>query len=136
MNDRVSKKVVIEKLESKNSKHVGEVMVAATEKFPGKKHTCTVDNGKEFAAHEEFTDATGIPIYFCNPRTPEQRGSNENTNGLIRQFLPKGTDFTLVTRVQLKKIEYKLNSRPRKSLGYLSPLEAEAGGKIQFYFFS
>lgn len=136
MNDRVSKKVVIEKLESKSSEHVGAVMIAATKKFAGIKHTCTVDNGKEFAAHEDFTDATGIPVYFCNPRTPEQRGSNENTNGLIRQYLPKGTDFNSVTRIRLKKIEYKLNSRPRKSLAYLSPLEAETGGTIQFYFFS
>jgi IS30 family transposase len=136
MNDRVSKKVVIEKLESKNSEHVGAVMITATEKFPGKKHTCTLDNGKEFAAHEDFTDATGIPVYFCHPRTPEQRGSNENTNGLIRQYLPKGTDFTEVTQIQLKKIEYKLNSRPRQGLAYLSPLEAEAGGEIQFYFFN
>jgi IS30 family transposase len=136
LNDRVSKKVAIEKLESKNSEHVGAIMIAATKKFPGKKYTCTLDNGKEFAAHEDFTDATGIPVYFCHPRTPEQRGSNENTNGLIRQYLPKGTDFTSVTRVRLKKIEYKLNSRPRKSLAYLSPLEAEAGGEIQFYFFN
>jgi len=136
MNDRVSKKVAIEKLQSKNSTHVCKVMIKATKKFPGKKHTCTLDNGKEFAGHEEFTDETNIPVYFCHTRTPEERGSNENMNGLIRQYLPKGTDFTKVTRIQLRKIEYKLNSRPRPSLGYLTPLEAESGGKIQFHFFS
>jgi IS30 family transposase len=136
LNDRVTKKVAIEKLESKNSEHVCEVMIGATVKFPGKKHTCTLDNGKEFAGHEDFTEATGIKVYFCKPRAPEERGSNENTNGLIRQFLPKGTDLSKVTRTQLRKIEYKLNSRPRKSLNFLTPLEAESKAKLQFYFFS
>lgn len=136
LNDRVTKKVVIEKLESKKSEHVCEVMIEATTKFPGKKHTCTVDNGKEFAGHEDFTEATGIKVYFCHPRAPEERGSNENTNGLIRQFLPKGTDLSKVTRTTIRKIEYKLNSRPRKTLNFLTPLEAESKGKIQFHFFN
>jgi IS30 family transposase len=136
LNDRVTKKVAIEKLQSKHSDHVSKVMVEAVTKFPGKKHTCTLDNGKEFAGHEDFTDATGIKVYFCKPRAPEERGSNENTNGLIRQFLPKGTDLSKVTRARLRKIEYKLNSRPRKSLNFLTPLEAESKAKLQFYFFS
>ena len=136
LNDRVTKKVAIEKLDSKHSEHVCEVMIEATSKFPGKKHTCTLDNGKEFAGHEDFSEATGIKVYFCKPRAPEERGSNENTNGLIRQFLPKGTDLTKVSRTQLRKIEYKLNSRPRKSLNFLTPLEAESKAKVQFYFFS
>ena len=136
LNDRVTKKVAIEKLASKNSEHVSEVMIEASNKFPGKKHTCTVDNGKEFAGHEDFTEATGIKVYFCHPRTPEERGSNENTNGLIRQYLPKGTDLSQVTRTTLKKIEYRLNSRPRQSLNFLTPLEAESKGSIQFHFFN
>lgn len=136
LNDRVTKKVAIEKLETKNSEHVCEVMIRSSRKFMGKKHTCTLDNGREFAGHEDFTDATGIKVYFCHPRTPEERGSNENTNGLIRQFLPKGTDLSLVTRSLLRKIEYKLNSRPRRSLNFLSPNEAESKGKLQFYFFN
>ena len=136
LNDRVTKKVALEKLESKNSEHVCEVMVDATKKFPGRKYTCTVDNGKEFAGHEDFTEATGIKVYFCHPRTPEERGSNENTNGLIRQFLPKGTNLSKVTKARLRRIEYKLNSRPRRSLNFLTPLEAESNRKVQFHFFS
>ena len=136
LNDRVTKKVALDKLDSKHAGHVCEVMIGATKKFPGKKHTCTVDNGKEFAEHEDFTEATGIKVYFCKPRAPEERGSNENTNGLIRQFLPKGTDLSKVSRARLRKIEYKLNSRPRKSLNFLTPLEAESKAKIQFYFFN
>ena len=136
LNDRVTKKVSLDKLDNKKANHVSGIMIEASRKFPGKKHTCTLDNGREFAGHEDFTEATGIKVYFCHPRTPEERGSNENTNGLIRQFLPKGMDLSAVTRTTLKKIEYRLNARPRKSLKYLTPIEAESKGKIQFNFFS
>ena len=136
MNDRVTKKVSITKLKNKTADHVCENMIKATEMFPGKNHTCTLDNGTEFAGHEDFTDVTGIKVFFCHPRTPEERGSNENTNGLIRQYLPKGTDLSQVSKVRVRFIEYSLNSRPRKSLNFLTPLEAESKGKIQFHFFS
>lgn len=136
MNDRVTKKVSIDKLMSKNSEEVCKVMIKATEKFEGEKHTCTVDNGKEFAGHEDFTDATGVKVYFCHPRRPEERGSNENTNGLIRQYIPKGTNITEISKARIKFIERSLNSRPRKNLNFLTPLEAESKGKVQFYFFS
>jgi len=136
LNDRVTKKVSINKLESKSSDHVCEEMIKATLKFEGKKHTCTLDNGTEFAGHEDFTDATGVKVFFCHPRTPEERGSNENTNGLIRQYIPKGTDISLVSKIRIKKIEYSLNSRPRQRLNFLTPIEAESRGKIKFYFFS
>lgn len=136
MNDRVTKKVSIDKLKSKNSEHVCEVMVDATKKFKGKKHTCTLDNGKEFAGHEDFTELTGVKVYFCKVRSPEERGSNENMNGLIRQYVPKGTDITQVSKLRVKFIERSLNSRPRKSLNFLTPLEAESKGEIKFNFFS
>jgi IS30 family transposase len=136
MNDRVTKKVSIDKLKSKKSDEVSEAMIHATEKFDGVKHTCTLDNGKEFAGHEDFTDVTGIKVYFCRPSSPEERGANENTNGLIRQYIPKGSDITKVTKTRIKFIERSLNSRPRKTLNFLTPIEAESDGKVQFNFFS
>jgi IS30 family transposase len=85
--------------------------------------TLTWDNGKEMARHQRITDATGIQVYFADPYAPWQRGTNENTNGLLREYLPKGTDLRQHTPAQLQAIQDELNDRPRKRLGYRTPRE-------------
>ena len=83
----------------------------------------TWDRGLEMAKHKEFTVATDVQVYFCDPQSPWQRGSNENTNLLLRQYFPKGTDLSPISQAQLDQVSLRLNQRPRKTLGFQTPAD-------------
>jgi IS30 family transposase len=123
--ERASRFVLLLHLPSGRDAHlVEQAMRQAIGTLPAElARTITWDQGKEMAYHADFTIATGIPVYFCDPHKPWQRGSNENTNGLLRQYLPKGTDLSVHTAADITRIACSLNGRPRKTLGYMTPSE-------------
>lgn len=122
--ERKSRYTLIVKLKARNSKEVAKMFSKILNKLnPLFKKSMTYDNGIEMARHKEITSKTGMKIYFAHPYSSWERGTNENTNGLIRRYLPKGTDFNLINKKQLMIIQEKLNNRPRKIIGFKTPKE-------------
>jgi len=121
--DRTSKFTLMRLLPTKEAKGVTQAMIELLRPVKNVIHTITSDNGKEFALHQEVSSSLDIDFYFCDPYSSWQRGLNENTNGLIRRYLPKKTDFTTVSDKEIIQIQNDLNNRPRKALGYDTPAE-------------
>ena len=112
------------KVPSKETATVVDALRKHVRKLPQQlRRSLTWDRGKEMAAHKRFTIATDVQVYFCDPRSPWQRGSNENTNGLLRQYFPRGTDLSGYSQAYLNSIASRLNQRPRKTLGFETPAD-------------
>ena len=122
-NDRASGISWIALLEGKDSKALADKAAEMLMPFKGLLHTITSDNGKEFAEHKAIAKSLAVDYYFAHPYHSWKRGANENMNGLIRQYLPKGTPFDGLDDNEIKRIRDKLNNRPRKKLGFLTPIE-------------
>jgi IS30 family transposase len=123
INDRVSGFVLIEKLNGKDANELALKAIEILTPFKQWVKTITADNGKEFAYHETISNQLDLDFYFARPYHSWERGSNENTNGLIRQYFVKGCSFENITNQQVEYVQHKLNNRPRKRLGFLTPNE-------------
>ena len=122
--ERTSRYVMLARVDGKDTQTVVNALIKHAQKLPHELYqSLTWDRGKEMADHQRFTLATDIKVYFCDPRSPWQRGSNENTNGLLRQYLPKGIDLSAYSQAKLNAIARRLNERPRKTLNYETPAE-------------
>ena len=122
--ERKSRCILARKIENKTAAVTTDAIVSLFEDMPSRVlKTLTLDNGKEFARHEEIAALTGADVYFAHPGHPGERGTNENTNGLIREYLPKGLDFREVLDDDVQDAVAKLNNRPRKCLGFRTPFE-------------
>ena len=122
--ERHTRYVMLVKLNGKDTETVINALIKQAHKLPGELYkSLTWDRGKEMADHRRFTLATNVDVYFCDPQTPWQRGSNENTNGLLRQYFPKGTDLSVHSQAKLNAVARQLNERPRKTLDFHTPAE-------------
>jgi len=122
--ERHTRYVMLVRVKGKDTETVISALIKHAHKLPTELYkSLTWDRGSEMAAHQRFTLATNIDVYFCDPQSPWQRGSNENTNGLLRQYFPKGTDLSDHSQATLNRVARQLNERPRKTLGYETPAE-------------
>ncbi len=125
--ERTTRTVILVPLKSKKALDVRKAFAKEIKKLPKEMRlTLTYDQGREMAQHKLFTKETEMQVYFAHPQSPWERGTNENTNGLLRQYFPKGTNFKNVSRAEIKRAQNQLNDRPRKILGWKTPREAMA----------
>jgi IS30 family transposase len=125
--ERSSRFVMLVKVGGKDSDSVVSALISRVQHLPQATMTSlTWDRGTELAYHRKFTIATDVSVYFCDPKSPWQRGSNENTNGLLRQYFPNGTDLSVYTQSDLDQVALQLNTRPRKTLGFQTPADTFA----------
>jgi transposase, IS30 family len=122
--ERHTRYVMLAKVPNKNTETVINALIRQAHKLPSELYkSLTWDRGKEMHDHKRFTLATDVKVYFCDPKSPWQRGSNENTNGLLRQYFPKGTDLSVHSQTKLNAVARQLNERPRKTMGFQTPAE-------------
>jgi len=122
--ERHTRYVMLAKVKNKDTESVINALIKQSKKLPNELYkSLTWDRGKELADHQRFSLATNIDVYFCDPHSPWQRGSNENTNGLLRQYFPKGTDLALHSQAKLNAVARQLNERPRQTLDFETPVE-------------
>jgi IS30 family transposase len=120
--ERQTRFVMLVKMPADDSKSIVDALARTVQKLPAElRRSLTWDRGTEMAQHKRFTVATDVQVYFCDPHSPWQRGSNENTNGLLRQYFPKGTDLSRHSQPHLDKVARELNERPRETLGFQTP---------------
>lgn len=120
--ERQSRFTILVKVDGKDTDSVVSALIKKVRKLPAQlRRSLTWDRGNEMAQHKAFSVATDVKVYFCDPQSPWQRGTNENTNGLLRQYFPDGTELTQFSQADLDKIALRLNQRPRKTLGFITP---------------
>ena len=122
--ERTTRMTFLVKLENRDARTIRKAFAEEFRNLPkGLKRTLTCDQGQEMSQHKLFTKEADITVYFAHPHAPWERGTNENTNGLLRQYFPKGTDFTKISKERIKMVQDELNDRPRKTLGWYTPHE-------------